>query len=95
MLLGHPSIADAAVIGVPHLDGEMPRAYVVAKEHSKVGKDLESDIKRLVAERLSSYKKLEGGVVFMKALPRNSTGKLLRRVLRDSLKQETKQSSKL
>jgi acyl-coenzyme A synthetase/AMP-(fatty) acid ligase len=45
---------------------------------------LAKDIERLVAEKAAGYKKLRGGVKFVDGLPRNPTGKLLRRLLRES-----------
>ncbi|KAH6668279.1 putative AMP-binding enzyme [Halenospora varia] len=90
LLLSHDAIADAAVIGVPTANGEeVPRAYLVRS----VGKGAlvtADEIKTYIAERLSKYKHLDGGVIFMSVLPRNSNGKLLKRVLRDEVKKGEK-----
>lgn len=68
VLLSHPHIIDAAVIGVkPSKDdsSEFPRAYVVRRD-SPEGKSLDADaVKVYMAERLAKYKRLEGGVVFV------------------------------
>lgn len=66
------------------------RAYVVPGV-----KDLTSEeVATWVAERAAQYKKLRGGVVFVDAIPKSPSGKILRKVLRDEAKKE-KMVSKL
>ncbi|KAJ7218044.1 hypothetical protein GGX14DRAFT_439384 [Mycena pura] len=81
VLISHPRIQDAGVIGVydEELATEVPRAYVVAD------KDVVSaeDIKEFVKSRLASHKQLRGGVIFMTAIPKSPSGKILRKELRD------------
>jgi acyl-CoA synthetase (AMP-forming)/AMP-acid ligase II len=68
VLLSHPDIKDAAVIGVTHREaGELPRAYLVVAP----GKELtEADVRRWVGERLARYKQVEGGVRFVESIPK-------------------------
>lgn len=68
ILLEHPGITDAAVIGIPFADDERPRAYVVAKPEVTVTAE---DVKDWVKERAAKYKWITGGVVFEKDIPRN------------------------
>lgn len=89
LLLTHPDIADAAVIGLPDdVCGELPRAYVVLKPHRSGVQphDIESFIERSVAP----HKRLRGGVRIVDAIPKSASGKLLRRVLRDQAKAEAR-----
>ncbi len=80
VLREHPNIVEAAVIGIPHdLYGEVPRAFVVQKKDSNV---TEKELQAFVSERLSDYKRLRGGIQFVDSVPKNSTGKLLRRQLK-------------
>lgn len=92
VLLSHPLIVDVAVIGVKHpieLESEAPRAYVV-KAPGPEGKALdETQVKKWCAERLAKYKELTGGVVFVDAIPKNPSGKILKRVLREAAKKES------
>ncbi|KZM26340.1 uncharacterized protein EKO05_0002198 [Ascochyta rabiei] len=79
VLLSHPDINDAAMIGVAasgaragEEGSEMPRAHIVAKQGSQVG---EKDVQGYMKERLAGYKQLVGGVRFVDSIPKNASGK--------------------
>ncbi|MEU6685234.1 4-coumarate--CoA ligase family protein [Streptomyces sp. NPDC046832] len=82
LLLTHPGIADAAVIGRYDADGnEVPHAYVVRQPSAA---DLtEAEIMMYVAERVAPYKRIRH-VTFIVGVPRAASGKILRRRLRES-----------
>ena len=81
LLLTHPGIADAAVVGVPDEEaGERPRAFVVVKDGQQVSAD---DITAFTAEHVATYKVIHD-VVFTDAIPKSASGKILRRLLRES-----------
>ncbi|KAB8342916.1 hypothetical protein FH972_022513 [Carpinus fangiana] len=88
-LLGHPQVKDAAVIGVRRQGdvSELPRAYVV-HDGSGVISLSEKDVATFLQDRLAGYKSLDGGVKFVETIPRNTSGKILRRVLREMAEQE-------
>ena len=89
VLLMHPEIVDAAVIGVVRDDAELPRAYVVRRPESAAAEDLtEEMVKEYSAGKLAKYKRLEGGVSFVDAIPRNASGKILKMLLRERAKKE-------
>ncbi|CAL9504713.1 4-coumarate--CoA ligase family protein [Streptomyces sp. enrichment culture] len=80
LLLTHPGIADAAVIGERDEDGnEVPHAHVV-RQPSAAGLT-EGKIMMYVAERVAPYKRVRR-VTFLDAVPRAASGKILRRELR-------------
>lgn len=82
-LLGVPGVADAAVIGVPDDEaGEVPMAFIVRSPGSEVS---EAEILAALAGKLVSYK-LPRSMVFIEAVPKSASGKILRRVLRDRIK---------
>ncbi|WP_329439952.1 long-chain fatty acid--CoA ligase [Streptomyces canus] len=75
LLLGHPDIAECAVIGVPDDKwGEVPRAVVVPREGSAPDPD---EVLASLAGRLAKYK-IPKSVVIADGLPRTASGKLLK-----------------
>lgn len=92
LLLSHPLIQDAAVVGVTDSESgnELPRAYVVADRAQIPG----SEILSFVSSRLAAHKQLRGGVVYVSAIPKSGSGKILRRELR-KMAAEVGRSSKL
>jgi len=78
LLMTHPAIADVAAIGVDDEEfGKRLRAFVVAKPEVEVTED---ELKRFVKDNLARYK-VPREVVFVDDLPRNPTGKILKREL--------------
>lgn len=79
-IMSHPKVADVAVIGVPdELWGESLKAFVVVKEGETC---TEEDIVEHCKKNLAHYKKPKT-VEFLPELPRNPSGKILKRILRD------------
>ncbi|ORA12475.1 long-chain-fatty-acid--CoA ligase FadD2 [Mycobacterium arosiense] len=80
LITGHPDVVEATAIGVEDKEwGHRLRAFVVKKE----GADLDEDtIKHYVRDHLARYK-VPREVVFLDELPRNPTGKILKRELRE------------
>ncbi|MCI4363189.1 MAG: long-chain fatty acid--CoA ligase [Thermoplasmata archaeon] len=82
VLLQHPSVADAAAVGVPSRDlGEVLVAVVVRKPRTEV---TEQQLIEFVRERIAHYK-APRRVEFRETLPRSAVQKVLRRVLREEL----------
>ena len=87
VLTSHEGIVDAAVIGVPVAgeEREVARAYVVRRPGTGVEAE---EVKRFMKERLARYKQIEGGIVFVDEIPKLPSGKILKRVLRERVKEE-------
>lgn len=77
-----PDVQDAAVVGIPHpTQGEVPRAYIVPK----AGKQLNTEkLADFVAGKVAQYKHLKGGIEIVESIPKNTTGKILRRVIKEN-----------
>jgi acyl-CoA synthetase (AMP-forming)/AMP-acid ligase II len=78
VLVSHPKVKDAGVIGVPMEDGgEAPKGCVVADDGVQA-----DELIAYVAERVAPYKRIRE-VEFVDEVPKSASGKILRRVLRD------------
>jgi acyl-CoA synthetase (AMP-forming)/AMP-acid ligase II len=75
VILEHPAVREAAVVGVPHdVLGEDIAAFVVRKPDAPVGDD---ELRAFCAEHLADYKRPRQ-VTFVDELPRNATGKVMK-----------------
>ncbi|KAG0249590.1 putative fatty-acid--CoA ligase FadD10 [Mortierella polycephala] len=91
LLLDHPLIMDAAVIGVENKEQatEVPLAFVVKAPgagDALTGKEIEN----YVASKVAAHKKLRGGVRFIDVVPKSAAGKILRKDLRALVQQAPK-----
>ncbi len=90
LLLTYPAVADAAVIPIPDEEaGEIPKAYVVLKSEATT-----SEIMAYVAQHVAPYKKIRQ-MEFVKVIPKSTSGKILRRLLRDQEKERRERQAKL
>lgn len=92
VIMDHPHIIDAAVIGIyASASEEHPRAYVVRRATPERAALTEDDVHAHVLERLARYKSLTGGVRFVESIPKNASGKILKRIYREEAAKEAKQ----
>jgi long-chain acyl-CoA synthetase len=83
MLITHPEVLEVGVIGVPHPHtGEAVKAYVVLEPGSQLDEEALIDFS---LDHLARYK-CPSKVIFVESLPRNASGKLVRRSLDDALR---------
>lgn len=92
VILQHPMVLDAAVVGVPSPEtgSEMPRAYVVRRSGADGEALRERDVEVWVEERLAKYKRLEGGVRFVGVgeIPKTASGKIKKKDMREMVRRE-------
>ena len=90
LLLTHDLVTDAAVIQVEdEASGELPRAYIVLTDKEMDEDKARKNIYEWIKERVAPFKRLDGGIAFTDAIPKSASGKILRRILRDELAQES------
>jgi len=81
VLVSHPNVADAAVVGSPDAEaGEVAKAYLVLKQEDANEAEVIDEILAFAAERLAPYKKIRRWETVAE-IPRSASGKILRRLL--------------
>jgi acetyl-CoA synthetase len=82
VLIEHPAVAEAGVIGVPdEIRGEVIKAFLVLKPGHEPSEELKEDIKKFVKTRLAGHA-YPKDIDFIKSLPKTRSGKIMRRVLK-------------
>jgi acetyl-CoA synthetase len=82
-LIGHPAVRMAGVIGKPDDQrGQIVKAFVVLADGIAQSPELEADIRDFVKTRLAAHE-YPREIAFMEQLPMTTTGKVVRRALRD------------
>jgi acetyl-CoA synthetase len=83
-LSSHAAVAMAAVVGVPdERRGQVPKAFVVLKPGREPSEELADELRTHVRTRLAPHE-MPREIVFVDDLPRTTTGKIMRRALRDA-----------
>ncbi|PQK17957.1 hypothetical protein BB8028_0009g01550 [Beauveria bassiana] len=97
LLLGHPCVADAAVVGVPDdYAGERPFAFVVLRPGGGRGVSAEEEAMERLVQHVKDARardKWLAGVRVVEAIPKSPSGKILRRILRDEYRKSVQVSS--
>lgn len=76
-----PEVVETCVVGLfDEILVDVPGALVVAKENSKLS---EKDVENFVAEKTPFYKHVNGRVFFVESIPKNSSGKVIRKKARE------------
>jgi 4-coumarate--CoA ligase len=90
LLIDHPKVDDAAVIGVyaEEQASELPRAYLVVKAGTPKTEATAKEISDWLASKVAGHKKLRGGIRFIDEVPKSTSGKILRRILKDEAAKE-------
>jgi acetyl-CoA synthetase len=81
-LVGHPAVAEAAVVGIPDpIKGEVPVAFVVLKEDFAPTRELAEELRKHVRGTVGPIAE-PASVLFVSKLPKTRSGKIMRRLLR-------------
>ncbi len=88
-LVGHKAVAEAAVIGVPdEVKGEVPMAFVTLREGFEPNDDLRKELHNWVRKTIGPIAD-PGKIFFVSSVPKTRSGKIMRRVLKAVLTQQS------
>jgi 4-coumarate--CoA ligase len=90
VLNSNSKVADVAVVGYWNEEEqtEVPRAFIVLQAGNEASKELAQEIARWLEGRVAHYKRLRGGIRFVAEIPKNPSGKILRRLLKQQMAAE-------
>ncbi|KAI8074067.1 hypothetical protein BC940DRAFT_267332 [Gongronella butleri] len=90
LLLANDKVADCAVVGVYNAKEatEYPRAYIVLQSGIPASDAMAKEIADYVSDRVIHYKRLRAGVRFIPAIPKSASGKILRKDIKQWIKDE-------
>ncbi|CAK9137298.1 unnamed protein product [Ilex paraguariensis] len=92
ILLTHPSVEDAAVVGLPdEAAGEIPGACVVMNSRAK---ESEEEIMEFVSSNVAHYKRVRV-LQFVDKIPKSPSGKIMRRLIKEKMVENIKPNSKI
>jgi acetyl-CoA synthetase len=87
-LVGHPAVAEAAVVGQPHdVKGQAIFVYVILKVEFKESSDLVLELKMQVRKEIGAFATPDV-IMIVPGLPKTRSGKIMRRILRKIAAQE-------
>lgn len=88
-LVNHTDVAEAAVVGKPHsIKGESICAFIICKNtKTKTEEELIKELQIIVAKEIGAIAKPDD-IIFVEALPKTRSGKIMRRLLRSIIKKE-------
>ena len=82
-LVDHPSVAEAAVVGIPHeIKGHAICGFVTVKDGAAPTRELQSELKEHVVRKIGAIARPDQ-IIFSADLPKTRSGKIMRRLLRD------------
>ncbi|WP_245575699.1 acetate--CoA ligase [Alicyclobacillus contaminans] len=86
-LIQHPAVVEAAVVGHPdEIKGTVPIAFVTLEASYQAGDELAEELRKKVESDIGSFAR-PGAVYFVESMPKTRSGKIIRRMLREILRE--------
>ncbi|CAO3624155.1 unnamed protein product [Cunninghamella blakesleeana] len=95
ILIGHDIVDDCCVVGVydSAQATELPRSYIVLKPGVEANDRVAKELIDYVSGKVVSHKRLRGGVRFVPSIPKSPSGKILKREIKEWIRQEQEQEA--